>query len=690
MAVRNRLFYGGDYNPDQWLDRPDILEKDIDMMKDAGINEVSIGIFAWAKLEPEDGKYDFDWLEKIITRLHENGIDSILATPSGARPHWLAEKYPSVLRTNAERQKDIFSGRHNHCLTSPDYRRKVFDIDRELARRFAGHPAIIGWHISNEFSGECHCELCQQAFRKYLKGKYGTIEALNHAWWTDFWSHTYDSFDQVDSPGTQILGPHGWAVKWYGETETIGLLLDWKHFITDQCCSFIRNEVTALREGGAMQPVTTNFMYQFDGYNLSDLAAEIDEISWDSYPDWYRRPHPETASDTGFNHDWMRGFKPGKPFLLMESCTGGTNWMDVTKLREPGLLAAQGLLAVAHGSDSVMYFQIRATLGGFEKFHGSVIDQYGEKDTRVFRETAAFGGMLQQISCVKGSTVDAPVAIIYDTENRWAINASKGPRNIGMDYFGEVYNAYKALRRIPVNVDVIDSRTDLSKYRIVFAPMLYAFREDTAEKLRSYVKNGGILVGGYQTGLVNTADLCYMGETPHDMTDVFGLRREEIDGLFDGEKNTGVPEPGNALGVTKPYECTTLCELVKTEGYGAEVLMTYGSNFYKGYPVFTRHAYGNGMAYYACAHMEPAFHDELIGKLLKQAGITGILGAQKAPYGLEVCSRTDGSDEYIFLQNFADEPAEIQADESWQVIAGEEIRDGKITIGKFGCSVIRR
>ena len=166
MAACNRLFYGGDYNPDQWLDRPDILEKDIEMMKAAGINEVSVGIFAWAKLEPEDGKYSFDWLEKIITRLHENGIDSILATPSGARPHWLAEKYPSVLRTNAERQKDIFSGRHNHCLTSPDYRRKVHDIDLRLARRFAGHPAIIGWHISNEFSGECHCELCQQAFRQ--------------------------------------------------------------------------------------------------------------------------------------------------------------------------------------------------------------------------------------------------------------------------------------------------------------------------------------------------------------------------------------------------------------------------------------------------------------------------------------------------------------------------------------------
>ena len=281
-----QLMYGGDYNPEQWFDYPEILKKDIEMMKEAGINEVSLGIFSWAKLEPQDGVYDFQWLSDIIDNLYENGIRTILATPSGARPHWLAQKYPSVLRTNSERQKDIFGGRHNHCLTSPEYRMKVSRIDRKLAERFAGHPAIIGWHISNEFSGECHCDLCQEAFRGFLKEKYGDVKALNHAWWTDFWSHTYDSFDQVESPGAQIIGPQGWAIKWFGESELIGLLLDWKHFITAQCRSFIKNEADALRAGGATEPVTTNFMYQFDGYDYSELAAEIDEISWDNYPDW--------------------------------------------------------------------------------------------------------------------------------------------------------------------------------------------------------------------------------------------------------------------------------------------------------------------------------------------------------------------------------------------------------------------
>ncbi len=331
-----------------------------------------------------------------------------------------------------------------------------------------------------------------------------------------------------------------------------------------------------------------------------------------------------------------------------------------------------------------------------------MIDQYGGNDTRVFRETAEMGTVLKKLSCVKGSVVNAPVAIIYDTENRWALNLSKGPRNKDMGFFEEVYRTYSALRKIPVDVDVIDNKTDLSGYKIVFAPMLYAFREDTAQKLRAYVAGGGTLIGGYHSGIVNSVDLCYMGETPHDLTDVYGLRREEIDALFDGESNTGVPKEGNALGFTKNYTCTKLCELVKTEGYGAEVLMTYADAFYKGYPVLTKHAYGKGMTYYICAHMDQAFHDDLISRLCIDAKIEGILSteelmADSVPYGLEVTSRRaagssaeDGSAEYVFLQNFADTSAVIRAKENWEVLAGSEIEDGKITIDRLGYCVIKR
>ena len=218
MGVKfNHLCYGGDYNPDQWLEYPEILEEDIRLMKKAHVNTVSLGIFAWAKLEPEEGVYDFDWMEEIINRLYENGIYVFLATPSGARPHWLADRYPEVLRVNEMRQKNIFGQRHNHCYTSPIYRQKVRQINMKLAERFGDHPGVLMWHISNEYGGKCHCPLCQSAFRGWLKKKYNNdIKEVNRKWNTAFWSHDYQNFDQIESP-TPL-----------GETSIHGLVLDWK------------------------------------------------------------------------------------------------------------------------------------------------------------------------------------------------------------------------------------------------------------------------------------------------------------------------------------------------------------------------------------------------------------------------------------------------------------------------------
>ena len=249
----NYLMHGGDYNPDQWLHMPEVLKTDIERFKEAKINTVSVGIFAWSKLEPREGEYEFDWLEKVIDDLYENGISVILATPSGARPHWMTDKYPEVLRTDAEGRKMIFGGRHNHCLTSPVYREKVRQMNTALAKRFGGHPAVKMWHISNEYGGECHCQLCQNAFRQWLERKYKTIDALNDSWWTAFWSHTYDSFSQVESPSP------------IGETSVHGLTLDWKRFVSDQTIDFMEQEIAAIREAGSDKPVTANLMYHFEG-----------------------------------------------------------------------------------------------------------------------------------------------------------------------------------------------------------------------------------------------------------------------------------------------------------------------------------------------------------------------------------------------------------------------------------------
>uniref|UniRef100_UPI003FEE9490 beta-galactosidase n=1 Tax=Roseburia sp. TaxID=2049040 RepID=UPI003FEE9490 len=249
------FIYGGDYNPEQWLSSPEILKKDIEYMKAAHINEVTLGVFAWSTLEPREGEYELDWLEEIINNLYANGISVILSTPSAARPKWLSDRYPEVLRVNADRSKNLFGARHNHCYTSPVYREKVSKIDRLLSERFGKHPAVILWHISNELGGECHCPLCQKAFQGWLKDKYKTIDALNEAWDTVFWSHTYQNFEQIESPSPK------------GETGVHGLNLDWKRFVTDQTADFVAVEKQAIRDGGSALPVTINMMYDFQGLN---------------------------------------------------------------------------------------------------------------------------------------------------------------------------------------------------------------------------------------------------------------------------------------------------------------------------------------------------------------------------------------------------------------------------------------
>ena len=478
----DRFIYGGDYNPEQWLDRPDIFKQDLLLMKKAHINTVTLGVFSWSTLEPIKDCFNFTWLIDIIDKLYDNGIQVILATPSGARPRWLAETYPEVLRVREDRTRQLYGERHNHCYTSPAYRERVRIINQKLAKTFRNHPGVILWHISNEYRGECHCPLCQEAFRNWLKNKYKDIDSLNRAWWTTFWSHTYNSFHQIESPSS--IGDHGLH----------GLNLDWKRFVTDQTVDFMCEEIHALRDGGATQPVTTNFMDDYKGLNYYNLAKHIDYVSWDSYPTWNKEDEIRTAYNTALQHDLMRSMKQ-KPFLLMESCPSSPNWQAISKLKKPGLLQSASLQAIAHGSDSVQYFQIRQSRGSFEKFHGAVIDHYGGSDTRVFNEVTETGASLIELKQVIGSKVDSSAAIIYDMENRWAMEDAKGPRNEGLFYHESVLKSYQALRKAALNVDIINMEQSLDSYKLVVAPMLYMFRSGIETKLRTFVENGGLSPG---------------------------------------------------------------------------------------------------------------------------------------------------------------------------------------------------
>lgn len=667
----NNLLHGGDYNPEQWLDDPSILETDIEYLKKAHINEVSLGIFSWSMLEPEEGVFDFDWLQKVIDKLYENGIRVILATPSGARPKWMSDKYPEVLRVDDKRNRYFYGLRHNHCYTSPVYREKTRKMNMELAKRFGQHPGVIAWHISNEYGGECHCPLCQEEFRKWIKNKYVTIEALNAAWATTFWSHRYNSFEQIESPSSM------------GEYSLHGLNLDWKRFVTDRTVDFVRHEVQAIRDAGSDKPTTINMMYDYQGLNYHKFKDVVDIISWDNYPQWHKKEEYLTAMDNGMQHDIMRSIKRA-PFLLMESCPAATNWQPVSKLKKPGMLHLASLQAIAHGSDSVQYFQIRQSRGSSEKFHGAVIDHYGGCDTRVFREVTTVGESLEKISEIVGTHTKSEVAVVFDWESRWAMEDAQGPRNEGLFYKEAVEKSYYAFRKLGLNVDVIDMEQDLNTYKIVAIPMCYMFRDGFEDKVRKFVADGGTAIMTYWSGIVNDTDLCYLGGTPHGLMDVFGLRSTEIDALYDFENNSIVPVVENSIGMSNQWKCKNLCDLIEVST--AETLGVYGADFYKGTPAFTKNVFEAGKAYYVCADFEQGFYDEAYKKIVNDTEI--LVPVKNIPNGVEITTRNSDENEYIFIQNFNTHPVEMEIDtQNAQIILGNY---KECTIEGFGTIVLKQ
>lgn len=660
------FLHGGDYNPDQWLDRPDILEEDIRLMRQAHVNCVSVGIFSWALLEPEEGRYDFAWLDQVIDRLWRGGIHVILATPSGARPAWMAQRYPEVLRVNDRHQRMHFGERHNHCLTSPVYREKVRAMDTALARRYSGHPAVILWHLGNEFSGECHCPLCQQAFRDWLREKYGTLVELNRCWWTSFWSQRYTDWAQVEAPGP------------LGEVSSCSMWVDWRRFLTHQCKTFIQAERDAVQAVNPDLKCTANLMERFWDYDYFSLAEAMDVVSWDSYPAWGSGDDVALAAEFAMNHDLMRSLKQ-QPFLLMESTPSLVNWKPHNKLKRPGMHLLSSMQAVAHGSQSVMYFQWRKGRGGAEMFHGAVVDHYGQADTRTFRDVAEVGAALERLSPLYERQPKADVCLIFDWENRWAIDYAQAGQKGNMRYFDTVNMHYRALWEQGLSIDLRDMRaeTDLSGYKLVVAPMLFMLRNGFEEKLRAYVAQGGVLVTTYFSGVVDEHDLAFLGPAPHGLTDVLGLRAAELDALCPQERNALVLPDG------RRYAITDLCEL--PADCTAQPLAVYGEDFYAGQPCLTVNPYGQGHAYYLAAKVEQTGLTALYRELAARAGLQAPF-AEELPQGVIATTRGDAT----FVQNYTGQPRKFSLKHAYRDLLTDDCLIGEVSLPVNGLLILHR
>ena len=636
-----KLLHGGDYNPEQWLDRPDILAQDIELMKKARVNTVTLGVFSWSVLEPEEGVFNLDWLADIIHDLYANGICTILATPSAARPAWLAHKYPEVRRVRADRVRELYNRRQNYCYTSPLYRDKVRRIDQKLAQRFGSDPAVILWHISNEMGGDCHCELCQAEFRRWLQTRYGSLQALNKAWNARFWSHDYTDWEQIESPAPQ------------GENAVQALALDWKRFVSDRHIDFLKFERDTVKEIAPNAKFTVNMMYRFDGIDYFKMAKEIDVASWDNYPTWHKPSETveETALDTAMMHDLFYSMKD-KPFLLMESSPSFTNWQPVSKQKKPGIAELAALQTVAHGADSVLYFQWRASRGAEEKLHGAVIGHDGREDARSFTETAQVGQELEVLAEITAVKREKQAAIVHDWQNKWALEGSCGPRNAGMGYWDELKRHYNALAREGIAVEFVDQNADLTGYGLVVVPMLYLLTDAFAKKLCAFAQSGGTVIVTYWSGVVDESDLCRLGDTPYGLTELLGLRRTEIDGMYDGETRRCVPSAGCTLPAAL---ASTLCEVAALdEKDPAEPLSLYEEDYFAGHPAAAVHRYGKGRAYYLASRFDEAFYRAFYHDAAKEIGLSPAW-PEALPEGVLAVRR--GS--FVFVQNCTEQPATV-------------------------------
>ena len=664
------LLHGGDYNPDQWLDRPDILEEDIKMMKKAGVNTATVGVFSWSALEPQEGNFQFGWLHDIMDKLYENGIYTVLATPTGARPAWMDEKYPSVLRVEKDGRRNHHSGRHNHCMSSLEYRSLVEKMDTKLAQEFGNHPGLILWHISNEFGGECYCENCKKRFQEYLREKYhNNIEELNKQWWTSFWSRRFDSFEQIEPPYDN------------GEHSILGLNLDWKRFNSWNMKDYLAFERRILKKYTPQVPATANFMKLFEQLDYVDLAKEIDIISWDGYPSWnndYETP-ADTAAELSFDHAVMRSLKKDKPFMLMESTPSLVNWHSVNKLKRPGILRASSIQTIGCGSDTVQYFQWRKGRGAAEQFHGAVVDHLGRDDTRVFKEVSEVGELLKKLAPVTGSRVASKAAVLFDWSNRWAIKDMQGMAYDTKNYEKEVRKFYNIHLKKGINADIVFPLEDLSSYSLVVLPMYYAVSKEAGAWLKEYVKNGGTVVATYLTAYVNENTLAYLGGFPGaGLGEVFGLYAEELDTLYPTDSNAVLMKDGNKA-IVKDY-----CELIKLTG--AEVLGTYESDFYAGMPAVTVHSYGNGKAYYIGTRMEEEDLIKFFTQIWSECGIK----EKELPEGVEYLTRTaeDGST-FDFYVNYNAMPVTVQLSKDGTNLLNGEAVSGKVEILPFNAVVVK-
>ncbi|WP_374975775.1 beta-galactosidase [Microbacterium trichothecenolyticum] len=658
------MLYGADYNPDQWPE--DVWDDDVRLMQEAGVNIVSLGIFAWSRIQPTEDAWDFAWLDAVIDKLHAGGIAVNLATATASPPPWVSKTYPETLPANESGASYWPGSRQHFAPSSPIYRRLAGELVRRLAERYVHHPAVVMWHVGNEFG--CHLwmdfsDAARDAYRGWLENRYATVEALNQAWGTSFWSQRYGSFDEIFPPR---LAPY---------SHNPSSMLDWRRFTSDMLLECYLMEREILLEAGATQPITTNFMGPFKPADYRKWAPFMDVIADDCYPD---PANPNRVRDAAFQRDLARSLKPGAPWLLWEQATDAVNWRPANPGKRPGALVAETAQSIARGADGIMFFQWRQSRAGSEKFHSAMLPHAGT-ETRTWDAVTELGARLAALPELPTPGRDAQVALVFDWENWWAVEERDHPTEV--DYLALVLEWYGAFHARGIQVDIVGPEEVDHAYDLVVAPALYLLRDEGASALARFVDDGGTLLTGPFTDIVDAHDQFRAGGFLTQLGPLLGLRFEDfgvLAGLSSGGSGVGALS-ADAVQAARDAASrgTVTFELDGVEqsgrlvaetvhAAGATVVAAFSSGPQAGAPALTRHRFGSGEAWYTAT--QPVSNgasaggpsadalDAVVAAVVAASGVRPVVA--DLPAGVEAARRGD----LVTLINHGDARVEIALD----------------------------
>ena len=627
------MLYGGDYNPDQWPEETWL--EDAQLMQIAGVNLVSLGIFSWVKLEPRPGHFDFAWLDNLMELLHAHGVQVNLATPTASPPAWMVKLHPDMLPVTAEGVTLWHGARRHYCPHHPHYRQYAIRIATQLASRYANHPALAMWHVDNEYSchfGECFCDNSAAAFRLWLETRYGSLDKLNHAWGTAFWSQKYGGWQEIMPPRKAPSYPN--------PTQQ----LDWKRFSSDSWLACFEDQNAVFKQLTPDVPVTSNFLSFHPPLDQFKFAAREDVVSNDSYPDPFLA---DWMIHAGMTCDLTRSVGARRPWVLMEQAPSAVNWRQRNANKRPGLMRLGSLQAVARGADGILFFQWRQSKSGAEKHHSGMLPHAGT-DSRVWREITALGADLSRLEPLLTSQVQARVAILMDWTNWWALELDSKPSN-DLKLVPQLYAYYQALYKRNITVDFVQPDADLSAYSLVIAPVLYLVSDTAVQNINHYVQQGGCLLMSFFSGIVDENEQIRLGGYPAPFRDLLGLRVEEYAPFDIDQTNSLITPDGTQLSASLWADVIQL--------QGAESLAQFEQDYFQGSPALTRHDFGTGQAYYLGTELSSTGMDWLMDLLIRKTDIQPVVA--NLPQGVEALRRASGRKSWLFLLNHTNQEQSI-------------------------------